>query len=529
MNNKLNNNEMVENKKQVDSGKIAALLIISSACTLAGLGWGGIYAYFSLYTAMYLPWIFSVVVGLALLFYYFFKTYRVLLITQLVMILIIPVLLQWVLGGFYKSGSVMLWSLMAPFGSIILQSARGSIFWIFSYLTLVIVSLVYDSFFSSHAPDPVSQGATTFFFGMNIIAVSMVTFIAIYYYMKVLNKEKESRENYSRDLDLNVDRILNSIEIMASGDLTTSIHEKSSDDTIMRLFTGYNNATGMLKDSFSTLRENAGYVSHSIAHISDSIDKLSSGITTHSSQINDIENYIAKIEKEILESSGSIRESSDKSLKNVQLASEGGELIAETVGKIEEISREMVKAGDIITKLEKDSIEIDHIIGAINDIADQTSLLSLNAAIEAARAGEHGHGFAVVASEIGKLTDLTTGSTKEISAKLGEIQGKSKNAAEIVKRSNLLMNDGLKSAQQIGIAIKEIISISHKVNEIIESLHAQSNEQTADIKEISKNIISLLTEIKVFLNDLNKINEYSTTMTGITRSMEKSLEKFKLE
>ncbi len=520
---------MMHKDEKVDSGKVTALLIISSGCTMAGLGWGGIYAYFGLYKAMYLPWVFSVVVGLALVFYYFLKTYRVLLIVQLIMILTIPVLLQWVLGGFYNSGTVLLWSLMAPFGSIILQSARGSIFWIFSYLALVLISLFFDSYFNSLALDKVSHDATTFFFGMNIIAVSMVTFIAIYYYMKVLNNEKENKENYSRYLNVNVDRILNSIETMASGNLTASIDEQSGDETILRLFTGYNNATGMLKNSFRELRESAGSVSLSIVHISESIEKLSSGITRHSSQINDIENYIAKIQQDIIASSNAIQESSERSMMNVRYASEGGAIISETVSKIEEISREMVNAGHIIGKLEKDSIEIDEIIGAINDIADKTSLLSLNASIEAARAGEHGHGFAVVAAEIGKLTDVTTGSTREISAKLVEIQDKSKQAAEIVTRSNLLMNDGLKSAQQIGVSIKEIISISSKVNEIIEALHRQSGQQTDDIKEISRNIISLLSEIKVFLNDLNKINEYSTTMTGIAHSMEKSLEKFKLE
>ena len=124
--------------ESLDKGKVLTLLIISSTCTGAGFAWGGIYAFFGLYHAMYLPFIFSIAVGITLLSYKLFNTYNLLLYTQLFMILIIPTALQWTLGGFHSSGLVILWSLMSPFGSMMEKkdTSHGEFPIFFYYLLL---------------------------------------------------------------------------------------------------------------------------------------------------------------------------------------------------------------------------------------------------------------------------------------------------------------------------------------------------------------------------------------------------------
>ena len=117
----------MENK--LDKSKLLALVIISSTCTVAGFFWAGIYAFFGMYKAMYLPTIFSLTVGTALVLYKIFDFYKILLYTQLLMILIIPTLLQWVLGGIHNSWIVMLWSLMSPFASLMVQDKKAYLTW----------------------------------------------------------------------------------------------------------------------------------------------------------------------------------------------------------------------------------------------------------------------------------------------------------------------------------------------------------------------------------------------------------------
>ena len=202
--------------ESLDKGKVLTLLIISSTCTGAGFAWGGIYAFFGLYHAMYLPFIFSIAVGITLLSYKLFNTYNLLLYTQLFMILIIPTALQWTLGGFHSSGLVILWSLMSPFGSMMLQGKKGYITWGVSYFLLLLTSLIFDDYFRSIVIDPVSQNAIIFFYAMNISVVSLLTLLAIFYFVKSFEDERKSRADYNDYLSNRVDKMLTSIELLAA-------------------------------------------------------------------------------------------------------------------------------------------------------------------------------------------------------------------------------------------------------------------------------------------------------------------------
>jgi len=122
------------------------------------------------------------------------------------------------------------------------------------------------------------------------------------------------------------------------------------------------------------------------------------------------------------------------------------ESVRETAGKVEELG--------------KRSDQIGRIVGVINDIADQTNLLALNAAIEAARAGEQGRGFAVVADEVRKLAERTTMSTKEIATMIEAVQGDTRLAVEAMEQGTRQVAKGVATTQKAGEALKEIIHMS---------------------------------------------------------------------
>jgi hypothetical protein len=119
--------------------KLKFLIIITTGCTFAGIIWGLIYAYLGLYISVIPPFLFSISVGLALLLYKFYKTENLLANMQILMILIIPTILQWTLGGFHKSGVVILWSIVAPFGAIIFQDNARAILWTLAYGVLLAI------------------------------------------------------------------------------------------------------------------------------------------------------------------------------------------------------------------------------------------------------------------------------------------------------------------------------------------------------------------------------------------------------
>lgn len=518
---------VTEENQSIDKGKLLTLLIISSTCTGAGLFWGGIYAFFGLYKAMLLPFTFSICVGIALLSYRFFKTYNLLLYTQLFMILIIPTTLQWTLGGFYNSGIVILWSLMSPFGSLMLQGRKGYLSWGVSYFLLLAISLIFDNYFKALAIENTSENAIVFFYAMNLCAVSLLTLFAIFYFVKSFDNERKARMKYQDYLANRVDKMLTSIESLAEGDLRGNIELQEEDIVIKKLYNGYNKAIDVLTSSFKDLENNIGHVTHSVDEVLGSMQKLSSEITQQNAGVNQIEDFISKIKKDTEEDFKLIQVGANESEANADIALKGGSVIKKTIDKIQNISVNMENSRNIIMELEKESNQIDEIIHSINSIAKQTSLLSLNASIEAARAGENGKGFSVVAQEIGKLADMTTKSTKLISDKLKEINVKARTAVDIVNKSHEHMNQGLEYTNLVGTSNEEIISNSKRVKEIISSLQQKSISQSVGIKDISLKIFNLLESTKYFLNEIQEMNQNFESMNTQAANMTNSVKKFK--
>ncbi len=511
----------------LDKGKLLTLLIISSTCTGAGFCWGGIYAFFGLYNAMYLPFIFSIVVGIALICYKLFNAYSILLYTQLFMILIIPTLLQWVMGGFHNSGIVILWSLMSPFGSLMLQNKKGYFSWGVAYFLLLLISIFFDSYFKSLAIETPSEAAILFFYAMNICVVSLLTLLAIFYFVKSFDDERKARMAYNDYLANRVDKMLTSIELLAEGDLRSSINSTDDDLVIQKLYSGYNRAIDVLTKSFQDLENNISYVTASVDDVMHSMQNLSQEINRQNAGVNQIEDFIEKIKKETIEDFHLIQAGVKESEANADIAFSGGEIIYKTIDKIQSISVNMDNSRNIILELEKESNQIDDIIHSINSIAKQTSLLSLNASIEAARAGENGKGFSVVAHEIGKLAEMTTKSTKLISDKLKEINLKARSAVDMVNKSHENMNQGLSYTSQVSASNKNIISNSKRVREVISSLQEKSVSQSESIQEVSLNIIDLLKSTKYFLKEIQEINQNFESMTQKATAMKQSVKKFK--
>lgn|GEM_PF-1546228 len=519
---------MVQETQDVNQNKITVLLIISISCTIAGVFWGGFFGLLGYYKAMIFPFVFSACVGIALLIYRFFNQFTFLLITQLVMILIIPTLLQWVLGGFNKSGVVILWSLMAPFGSLILQKIKYSIIWCALYLILVLVSLIFDSFFVQLAIENVFHYHTLYFFGMNVVAVSFVSFLAIYYNVSTLFKERSERENHLNSLNENVDNMISSIEKLSQGDLTVRVDDNLDDEIMAKLFRGYNSSVTLLKDSFLNLKDRSGSVSESVESLSGFVTSLAARLEEYSGQINQIENYMKRIMEEMEGGRQLINIGRVEGEKNVSIAQEGGDVIKETVLTMRSVSEEAARTEELIMSLDQDTKDINNIIGEIRDIAEQTSLLSLNAAIEAARAGDHGRGFAVVAEEIGKLTERTYSSTEEIAKKLIEIQGKSESATEMVQTSTVLMGQGVSQVEEAGSSMDDILITSGKVMEVIQQSFERSEATSRESDEISQQIIALLDEFKTLFGEIEKVSHQTSELISIAGNMKEQIEQFEI-
>ena len=234
--------------------------------------------------------------------------------------------------------------------------------------------------------------------------------------------------------------------------------------------------------------------------MTDSIAQLSSQSTS-----------LATAGEEMSATSGDIASNCHHAATNAggatQKASQGATVVGQSIAVMTSIAERVQNAASTVGALGVRSEQIGAIIGTIEDIADQTNLLALNAAIEAARAGEQGRGFAVVADEVRALAERTTRATKEIGEMIKAIQKETKAAVTSMEQSVTQVEQGTSHASESGRSLQEILDIINDVTEQISQIATAAEEQTATTREISSNVLNL--------NDLAQQNDHALRETAI--------------
>jgi ABC-type transporter Mla subunit MlaD len=184
------------------------------------------------------------------------------------------------------------------------------------------------------------------------------------------------------------------------------------------------------------------------------------------------------------------------SQKAAETAREGGKVVEETLARMRAIAGSVGETAKKVEALGKQSDQIGRIIGVIDDIADQTNLLALNAAIEAARAGEQGRGFAVVADEVRKLAERTSTATKEITGMIRSIQAETKSAVTAMQAGTKEVEQGVELTTQAGSSLHDIIQMSEQVGDMVTHIATAATEQAAATEQINGSIdqIAKITE-----------------------------------
>ncbi|GFO66931.1 methyl-accepting chemotaxis protein [Geomonas limicola] len=204
---------------------------------------------------------------------------------------------------------------------------------------------------------------------------------------------------------------------------------------------------------------------------------------------------VATASEEMSCTSGSIAQSCQLAAEEARHASQaavqGAGVVEQTVEVMALIAAKVQESAQTVEGLGARSDQIGAIIGTIEDIADQTNLLALNAAIEAARAGEQGRGFAVVADEVRALAERTTKATREIGAMIGAIQQETHSAVAAMELGVEQVALGTGEANRSGVALRGILESINAVSAQVQQIAVAAEEQTATTSEISGNIVQI--------------------------------------
>jgi methyl-accepting chemotaxis protein len=173
-------------------------------------------------------------------------------------------------------------------------------------------------------------------------------------------------------------------------------------------------------------------------------------------------------------------------------ARQGQQVVSQAVAEMQKVAEIVRSSALIVGNLGLKSGKIGEFVAVINDIADQTNLLALNAAIEAARAGEQGRGFAVVADEVRRLADRTVSSTKEIRIMVEEIQKETVLAVESIEKGKAEAEVSEKLSHQVDESLANIVRSIEQIGDVISQIATASEEQAATSSTIASNLEEII-------------------------------------
>jgi twitching motility protein PilJ len=321
-------------------------------------------------------------------------------------------------------------------------------------------------------------------------------------------------------------KLLDEMSALADGDLT--VEAEVTDQITGAIADSVNFAVTEMRELVLQINRASIEVANESEQAVSNAQSVSQSNITQSEQISEAATLMQQVSRGMREMSEHASSSSTMATESLHAASQGAQAVRDTIEGMDNMREQIQDTSKRIKRLGESSQRIGDIVALIDDIAEQTNILSLNAAIQASMAGEAGRGFAVVADEVQSLAERSTEATKKIGELVKTIQNDTNDAVLSMEKATQQVVSGTKVADSAGKALAEIESVSQRLSSLVEGISKDSNEQAETVIKVTEKV-ALVSDSST--DTSRKAQESANSIAkllALAKDLETSVSRFKL-
>ena len=360
---------------------------------------------------------------------------------------------------------------------------------------------------------------------MAILAVAFLSIVAWKLYSDQRERARASGEQNRQTQDA-ILKLLDEMGNLADGDL--SIQPEVTEQITGAIADSINFAVKEMRNLVVRIKNAAQQVAVASERSRQTANELTQAATRQASQITETTERMRDMSKQMEDMSATAGRSAEVAQGSVATAKRGSEAVQNTIKGMDEMREHIQETAKRIKRLGESSQQIGEIVELINDIAEQTNILSLNAAIQAAMAGEAGRGFAVVADEVQRLAERSGEATKQIADLVKTIQADTNEAVTAMEQTTKGVVEGTRLADAAGQALGEIESVSEQLSGLIVKIARVAHQQSENATAVSQNMGQIQEATTLTSTGTRQTAESIGKLSELARELQASVAGFKL-
>ncbi len=361
--------------------------------------------------------------------------------------------------------------------------------------------------------------------GSGVLAALFLSLLAfrIYNDQRVRVKESDAQNRTTQDSIL---KLLDEMGDLADGDL--SIQPEVTEQITGAIADSINYAVREMRNLVSRIKNAAQQVAVASEHSRQTATELTEATLRQAAQITDASNMMMSMARSMDDMSKSAERSAEVAQGSVSTAKRGALAVQDTIRGMDQMREQIQETAKRIKRLGESSQQIGEIVELINDIAEQTNILSLNAAIQAAMAGEAGRGFAVVADEVQRLAERSSEATKQIADLVKTIQADTNEAVASMEQATQGVVSTTRLADAAGQALGEIESVSEQLSNLIVNIARDAHRQSESATSISGTMTKIQEATTLTSTGTRQTADSIGKLSDLARELQASVAGFKL-